>query len=256
MIDIKNAKSVLTNYVKNYNLEDGKIALKLSHILRVAERAKELAENLNLSEEDIKLAELIGLLHDIGRFEQIKIYNTFYDRDSINHGEYGVKILFEDGLIRKFIQDDFYDEIIKKAILNHNRPKIENGLSKRENLHAKIIRDADKIDIYYVLLTESIENSYGCRDMSGEKITKEIFKEITENKMINYKNLKTNADLLVAHIAYIFDFYFKYSLKIVKENNYIRKIEEKVNLQEEEAKIMLNEINIIVDDYIEKTLNS
>ena len=140
-------------YVKDYNPNDGKIALKISHILRVTQKSRELAEELNLNEEDTDLAELIGLLHDIGRFEQVRIYNTFYDKDSINHGEYGVKILFEDGLIRKFIKDDSYDEIIKKAILNHNRPRIEEGLSKRELMHAKIIRDADKLDIYYVLTT-------------------------------------------------------------------------------------------------------
>lgn len=256
MIDIEKAKNVFKEYVKNYNIENGKISLKIGHILRVTEKSRKIAENLKLEAEDIDLAELIGLLHDIGRFEQIKIYNTFYDRDSINHGEYGVKILFEDNLIRKFIQDDCYDEIIKKAILNHNKAKIEAGLTDKELLHAKIIRDADKLDIYYTLLTEKIDNSYGCTDMSKEKITDEIYREFKENHMINYKNLKTNADMLVAHIAYIFDFYYKYSLNIVKENNYIEEIESKVNLQDEQAIKYLQEINFIANKYIEESLKN
>lgn len=71
---------------------------------------------MKLSQEDIELAELIGLLHDIGRFEQVRLYHTFVDKDSINHGEYGAKILFEDGLIRKFINDDRFDKIINQEI--------------------------------------------------------------------------------------------------------------------------------------------
>lgn len=254
MIDIEKAKNVFKEYVKNYNPEDGKIALKIGHILRVTEKSKKIAEDLELEEEEINLAELIGLLHDIGRFEQVRVYNTFYDRDSINHGEYGVKILFEDGLIRDFIKEDCYDGIIRKAILNHNRPKIEEGLTDRELLHSKIIRDADKLDIYYTLLTEKIENSYGCEDMSDEQITDEIYREFKEEHMINYKNIKTNADMLVAHIAYVFDFYYNYSLNIVKENNYVEKIEEKVNLQDPQATKYLKEINDIANKYIEETL--
>ncbi len=256
MIDIEKAKNEFKEYVKNYNLEDGKIALKIGHILRVTEKSRKIAENLKLEVEDINLAELIGLLHDIGRFEQVRVYNTFYDKDSINHGEYGVKILFEDNLIRKFIQDDCYDDIIKKAILNHNKPRIEDGLADRELLHAKIIRDADKLDIYYTLLTEKLENSYGCKDMSKEKISEEIYHEFRENHMINYKNLKTNADMLVAHIAYIFDFYYNYSLNIVRENNYIEKIEEKVSLQDKQAIEYLKEINSIANKYIEESLKN
>ena len=93
---------------------------------------------MNLSEEDVKLAELIGMLHDIGRFEQLRVYNTYNDRESINHGEYGAKILFEDGLIKNFIEDRSYDRIIYLAVINHNRDNIEEGLNDRELLHCKI----------------------------------------------------------------------------------------------------------------------
>ena len=86
MIDIINAKKVFNEYVKKYNANDGKIALKIAHILRVADLSKKIAISLNLSEENIELAELIGLLHDIGRFEQVRIYNTFIYKISINHG--------------------------------------------------------------------------------------------------------------------------------------------------------------------------
>ena len=68
-IDIIKAKKAFKEYVKNYDPNDKKVKLKIAHIERVSQIAKQLAENLNLDEEDVKLAELIGLLHDIGRFE-------------------------------------------------------------------------------------------------------------------------------------------------------------------------------------------
>ena len=55
MIDIENAKRIFQKYVANFNPEDGRIRLKIEHILRVAEYSKKLAENLQLDEEKIKL---------------------------------------------------------------------------------------------------------------------------------------------------------------------------------------------------------
>lgn len=213
--------------------------------------------SLNLSEEDVKLAELIGLLHDIGRFEQIRIYNTFLDKDSINHAEFGIKVLFENNLIRKFIKENTYDEIIKKAILNHNKPRIEEqGLSKKELLHCKIIRDADKIDIYYVLITEDLKNTYGTENVCNEEISDEIFKEFKEEHIINYKNMKTSADLFVAHIAYIFDFYFDYNLNIIKEKNYIKLLEAKINFKNKKTLEYVEKINDIVYTFINENIKN
>lgn len=132
MIDIVRAKKAFKEYVKKYNPDDSKVKLKIAHIERTAEVAKKLATELMLEKEDIELAELIGLLHDIGRFEQIRIYHTFVDKISIDHGKLGAKILFEDGLIRNFIEDKKYDTIIKKAIINHNKSKIEDGLDEKQ----------------------------------------------------------------------------------------------------------------------------
>ena len=185
-IDITKAKKAFKEYVKNYDPEDKKIMLKIKHIERVANLSKKMAEELNLSEEDTQLAELIGLLHDIGRFEQIRLYHTFVDRKSVNHGELGAKILFEDGLIRNFIETNEFDEIIKKAIINHNRGRIEEGLTERELLHAKLVRDSDKTDIFYILITGEEKTIWETDNMNNETITEEIFREFIEDKNILY----------------------------------------------------------------------
>ena len=66
-------------------------------------------------------------------------------------------MLFEKCMIRKFIEDNQYDGIIKKAIENHSKLKIEENLDERTLLHSKIIRDADKIDNYRVKKDEKVE---------------------------------------------------------------------------------------------------
>ena len=249
-IDIIKAKQEFRKYVKNYNEKDPQIKLKIEHIERTAQVAKKMAISLQLMEEDIKLAELIGLLHDIGRFEQIKKYHTFLDKDSINHGEFGVKILFEEGLIRKFIEETKYDEIIKNAILNHNRAKIDENLGPRETLHAKIIRDSDKIDIFYILTFDKTKTIYGVEDFSNQNITDIIYEEFMECKLIDYKHLETEADSVVAHFAYVYDFYFDYSLKLIKDQCYLEKLYKRYKFNNKETMKRYNEIYNCAKKYI------
>lgn len=250
MIDIEEAKIVFKEYVNNYNLNDGKIALKVGHILRVSELSKRIALSLNLSDENVKLAELIGLLHDIGRFEQVRLYNTFVDKDSINHGEYGAKILFDDGLIKKFNIEEEYYKVIKLAILNHNRDKIENGLTENELLHCKIIRDSDKLDIFHVLITDDIMNTYGCKSMENETFSDEIVREFKEEHCINYNNIKTFGDIWISHVAYVYDFNFDGSYRVMKERDYINRLLNKMEFRNEKTRKKAEEITSIANQYV------
>ena len=145
--NLEKAKKEFIKYTENYDLTNDRIKGKQTHSLRVMEISKQIAERLGLSQEDVELATLIGLLHDIARFEQYTRYNTFRDLESIDHGDLGAEILQKD--IRKYIETDQYDDIIIKAVKNHNKYKIEAGLTAKEELFSKIVRDVDKIDIFY-----------------------------------------------------------------------------------------------------------
>ena len=185
-INIKNAIIEFLKYTEKYDLEDENIQRKKEHSLRVMNISETIARKLNLSEEEIQLSTLIGLLHDIARFEQYKRYQTFKDSNSFDHGNYALKILNRD--IRKYIEQDDYDEIIRKAIKNHNKFIIEDELTKKEELFAKIIRDADKIDILY----ESVELFWKGKEEVVEKsvISQEVFEAIQSNKLIKKQKNK------------------------------------------------------------------
>lgn len=253
MIDIRKAKHALKQYVSNYDSTNDRIRVKIGHIERVAGIAKEIAKSLNLKEEDIQLAEIIGLLHDIGRFEQVRRYDTFVDQKSVNHGELGGEILFKQGLIREFIEDTQYDEIIKKSILNHNRN--QNAIqtdNERERLQSKIIRDADKVDIIYMLSFENKETAWGSSNIDKENITEEIYREFKEEKAICYDQRKTAVDILVSHFAYVFDFNYDYALQMVKEKEYFKKIYERFDFEDKQTQEKIDEIYTIVEKFLEK----
>lgn len=252
MINKEKALKTFEKYVEKYNPEDEKIKLKKEHIQRVAKVAEEIAKSENLMDEDIDLAWLIGLLHDIGRFEQIRRYHTFNDGKSINHAEMGVKILFDEGLIKEFVEDRRYDELIRKAILNHNRARIESGLNEKELLHAKIIRDADKVDIFYSLTVYSKEAVWESPDLSDEIISDKIFQEFKEDKTIEYKDRVSHADGLICHFAYVYDFNFKYSLQIIYRNNYIDKLYKRHTFKDEETMKRYDEIYELAKKYVEE----
>lgn len=254
MIDIKNARQVFDEYVKKYDPKNKKIKLKIDHIKRVADISKELAIQLELTEEDIQLAELIGLLHDIGRFEQIKKYNTFNDSKSVNHGEFGANLLFKEGLIRQFIKDSRYDEIIRKSVKNHNKSKIEDGLNDRELLHVKMIRDSDKTDIFYVVLTEDVQACYETDNMAKEIINPEIFREFVEDHSINYANRKSSADTLVSHFAYVFDYNFNFALEILHRNKYIDKLYKKFKFDDSKTQEMCDKVYQITKEYMKSRI--
>ena len=84
-------KEEFDKYVQNYDLNNIDIKRKYRHSYRVMNLSKRYATLLGFSKEDIELATVIGLLHDIGRFEQLKVYHTYDDTKSIDHALYGSK---------------------------------------------------------------------------------------------------------------------------------------------------------------------
>ncbi len=227
MIDIDRVNKAFDNYVKNYDMNDELIYLKYHHTYRVCKQSKAICKSLNLDEENTKLAYLIAILHDIGRFLQAKVYKTFNDSKSVDHADLGCKILFEEGVIRNFIDDTKYDEIIRKSIYYHNKFEI-GECNEIELLHSKIIRDADKIDIIHNVV------DIGHIKMNEENVDiSPIVREQFDKKMpINYIYKSNKNDAIVTMIAFVFDLNFKYSYNYFRTNKFIDKMLEKLNDKE------------------------
>lgn len=252
MIALENAKRYFNQYISDYDPDAPKVRLKITHIEHVVQNSRKIAKILGLSPEDQSLAELIGLLHDIGRFEQIRKYDTFSDKDSVNHAEKGVEVLFGDGEIRNYLPDCRYDQIIRKAILNHNRYQVEDGLSEREQLFCNIIRDADKLDIFRCYLTDRIEDLVHIKsdDVAAETLSPEYYRAFYDEKPLCFADCKTNIDFIVCILAFIYDFNFKETLVLIYEQNYIHRIIQRLNAKDRQTRKQLDELDKYAAQFI------
>lgn len=255
-IDLKKSEKEFIRYTEKFDLQEPKIELKQKHSIRVMQISKQIAETLNLTKEEVELATLIGLLHDFARFEQYTKYRTFRDTESIDHGNYGVKLLFEDNLIRNFVETNEYDEIIKKAIRNHNKYKIEDGLSEKELLYAKLIRDADKIDIMYEVETMFWKDD--AEIVESSKVNQEVYEQFIKNEQIKREAGKKYlyADKLITTLAFIFDINYKKSFEIIKEKDYINKILDRFNFKNEDTIEKFKKIRKNANDYINNSITN
>ena len=212
-------------YVSNYDMSDPDINYKYYHSYRVMNMMELLATKLNLSEKDKYLAKVIGLLHDIGRFEQDKLYNSFKD-GKFDHGDYGVEILKNTNFLDNLNIDKDEYEVVYKAIDNHNQFKINDGLTERELFFSKLIRDADKLDILYALGNPKFKHIL---KQDNKEISEELEKDFFNGNVANKNNINSLNDGLVLTLCYIYDINFKESYEIIYQNKYYDKIYERIN---------------------------
>lgn len=211
---MEKAIKIFNQYAKNYDLKNKDIMGKYHHSFRVMEFCKEIAISLNLSESDINIACLCGLLHDIARFEQWTQYETYEDARSFDHGDYGVSILLNDNFIKEFIEDEEVIKIVLDSVKYHNKLAVPE-LEERHLLFANIIRDADKLDV----MTEQ-----GIEINDKQILLKDsLLESIYNKKMCRNEELKNDTDIILRLLSWVYDLNFKYSYQYLVDKKIIEK---------------------------------
>lgn len=187
--------------------------------------SEEIARSLNLDEEDILLAKLIGLLHDIGRFYQLENYHTVNDKKTIDHAEYGVNILKKDNYINKYTTNKTYQDIITTSILNHNKIDIDNNLKDKKLLFSKIIRDADKLDILYIIGNNPNFNKI-------TEVTPKVKELFFSNETLPFSLIESEGDRVLIYLCYIFNVEYPYTINKIKERKLYETIYNKLDNKE------------------------
>ena len=208
-------------YVMQYDMNEKMIEYKYNHSYRVVHQAEEVCRSIDLDNVERDLASLIALLHDIARFRQWTDYKTFKDSESFDHGDEGVKILFDEGEIKNFIIDKDDYEVVKKAVAGHNKYELDfDDMSEREKLHCKIIRDADKVDILYAFSTNRLLEVVEDDAEISENVKEEFYK----HKQTKNINIKSKNDRIISMISLVFDLNYDYSKERVLNENYLKKL--------------------------------
>jgi len=238
-MNFSNDIMIFDEYINNnYDLSNDLIRLKCVHTLNVVKAILLLCEKMNLSDEDTKLAFYIGLFHDLGRFMEVnrqKVFNNL----KFDHGAYSNKILFNDGFINNFNIDKKDYLLIKKAIYYHNKKNLGNNLDLRELFFCKLLRDADRIDIFRSLI-EKKDGSLVFDYVSSQKLLDSFY----NSKSIDIKDLQTKGDRVILRFGFVKLFSFNKSSELLNELGYFDDYVNSIKVNEESIDLF----NELVED--------
>lgn len=222
-INREHIKETFKNYTDAYDSSDEKVKLKIDHTYRVADICERIARAEGFNDADTDVAWLLGMLHDVGRFEQLRRYGTFNDAESIDHAQFGADILFVEGKIRDYIADSAEDELIEQAIRAHNMYRIPENFSPRTEKMAHILRDADKVDILKVNVEVPIEEIYDVttEELRNTEVSDEVLESFYEHQAILKSIRRTIVDHVVGHISLAYELVFDESVRVIKEQGYL-----------------------------------
>lgn len=257
-INREHIKKTFQEYTDRYDSANPKIKLKIDHTYRVANLCEQIAQSLELSAAEVDLAWLSGMLHDVGRFEQLRRYNTFSDAQSIDHARFAVELLYDEGLIADYVPEISTTELVadartwrsmgganesptaqsedmplsdilqtlRIAIGEHSAYRIQKELDERTRMFCQILRDADKVDIFRVICDTPMEEVYGfqTKDILRSAITPEVMQAFYEHHAVLRKLKKCPADYIVAHGSLTFELVYPESLRIAKEQGYLKQM--------------------------------
>jgi hypothetical protein len=230
--DLHFFKAWFSDFTKSFyssNEEDQKnIMLKVEHTHNVCKNIVEISQSSSFSENQIRVAEAIALFHDMGRFPQYAEYKTFRDAVSVNHGLLGSKILIKENVLLSL--PSYEQQLIVQAVKFHNAFAIPPVLNDETVLFLKLIRDADKADIFRVFIEyyESQKQDRASATAFGMPDTPEcsavMLSCILNKKVASYSNIRTENDFKLMKLSWLYDIHFTESIRLMQRKNYIDSI--------------------------------
>ena len=244
IIDRSKVRKVFEEYTSHYNAQDEKVRLKIEHTYRVSELCDKIAQSLNLSKEEIDIAWLTGMLHDVGRFEQLKNFGTFIDAQSIDHAQYGADFLFkgeaqmgDDGKevlmskpsenrIRDYVESDEEDTLLETAVRCHNIYRLPGNLDERSRMFCQILRDADKIDIFRANVDFPLEEIFNVstEELQNSMVDEAVMEAFFEGHAVLHSLKKTAVDYVVGHLSLFYELVYPESRRIIIEQGYLQQM--------------------------------
>lgn len=227
--------TTLQNFIHSYYesfRKDGEIpvylSLKYKHMLRVGRNAIQIAGSVTSDQSIVRQAYICGLLHDAGRFIQLEKYGTFKDNESFDHALLSIQIIENHNLLNFLNHQD--REKIRLAIQHHNKKTLPDSYGNDSLLLAKILRDADKADIYRVMsnyydnhkLDHDKQIQLGLSDSKGYQ--KSHLNKLFNHQPLDLDNLRNLNELKLLQLGWIFDIHFRQTFLMIKQNQYIDKI--------------------------------
>ncbi len=229
--DFSRLKRRFLRYADGYRMdkpdEQRNIALKRKHTLKVCREMGFITRGEGLGAEDALLARTTALLHDIGRFPQYAKFKTFNDGASVNHGQLGAEILlkgdFLEGLARR------EQSLVIRTVRYHNAFAVPR-LDKRTVFFLKLVRDADKLDIWRVFieyfgLGKNKRPTAAGQDLpDGEDISPGALRRVLENRLITLAEVHNLNDYKLLLLSWVFGINFRTTFRLFRKRRCLERL--------------------------------
>ncbi len=199
---------------------------KESHTQRLCREIRYIADKLSLSEPQQRVAEAVALFHDIGRFEQFVRFRTFHDAISVRHALLGVQILKQERVLESL--EESQREWILKAVEYHADKQLPKDLGGPCLMYAQLIRDADKLDIYKIIIRYYDQYRNNPKDSSltfgfpnHPECSPHIVEKMLRGESIDYNELRSMNDMKLTQLGWVHDINFTVTLEQIKERRYL-----------------------------------
>ncbi len=203
---------------------------KIEHTMIVCHEIGQLGQEMHLDQDGIVLARIMGLFHDVGRFEQVRRFGTFTDRSSLDHGELGEQIIRENHVLDKL--DHEQQELVFKAVRHHNRKELPPVENEALIFFTSLLRDADKLDIYRVVwdrLAGDEQSSIGAPNRAGlchESCSQKVLQSLEKGKIVDSEEVKTDTDYRLLLISWVYDINHAQTARRLQTRGYITRLQQ------------------------------
>jgi hypothetical protein len=206
------------------------MGLKLVHSRRVAAEARSLAAELGWERGDQNTAEALGWLHDTGRFSQMAEFGTFRDAHSVSHALRGHEVLSQAGILRNCSAKRARQ--ILDSVLHHSGLKVPSDVHADSLAFVRLIRDADKLDIFRVFSEVILENRvddypeivHGV-DLNGAP-SPELLQELGAGRVPGYRLVRSLNDWKLLLVSWVYDLCYVPTCRRVLERGVVSSLAE------------------------------
>ena len=194
------------------------MALKLEHTGHVVDNAKLIAAGEGFDALTSRVCAAAALLHDTGRYEQLKRYNTFRDSDSVDHAVFSHDIVVEKGWLDavqraggrvQSAEGAKIRQAVLDAVLFHNRRELPEGLDPLTLAASQTVRDADKLDIFRVLEDQIAKTDWrnDCQAFWNLPTTVRpndaVLDAIRAGRPVDYQDIRSLADFVLIQVGWM-----------------------------------------------------
>lgn len=198
------------------------IQTKISHTMRVLSHTRAILREADVREDLVPVAEMVAILHDVGRFPQLADSASFDDRAGYNHAEEGARILAGASVLQPLNQTA--RSLVLTAVRHHNRGALPETLTDDERLILEILRDADKLDALRTTVKYmSPDTPYGKALKTGltwhpVKVSDEVVDCASGGRLVPYTSIKWSNDFVLFLACWIYDLHFPYAYRHLHES--------------------------------------